>query len=81
MWLPGWLYTALPFIYAGAGFGCLRFIEFRPTAVPSGVLFLAAALVIASQRYAARRDEARRRNRVSARRATHRNIAVRANAQ
>jgi len=78
MWLPGWLYTALPFIYGGAGFVCLRWIEFRLAAVPSGVLFLAAGLVIASQRYTARRDEARRRNRVSARRSTHRDMALRA---
>ena len=78
MWLPGWLYTALPLIYGGAGFVCLRWIEYRPAAVPSGVLFLAAGLVIAGRRYTARREEARRRNRMSARRSTHRNMAIRA---
>ena len=66
MWLPGWLYKALPFIYAGGGFVSLELIEYGLAAVFCGVVLFAAALLTAGWRYAAYRDKARPDNRVLA---------------
>ncbi len=66
MWLPGWLYKALPFIYAGGGFVSLNLIEYGLAAVFCGLVLFAAALLTASWRYAAYRDKARPDNRISA---------------
>ncbi len=66
MWLPGWLYKALPFIYAGGGFVSLNLIEYGLAAVFCGLVLFAAALLTAGWRYAAYRDKARPDNRISA---------------
>ena len=66
MWLPGWLYKALPFIYAGSGFVSLNLIEYGLAAVFCGLVLFAAALLTASWRYAAYRDKARPDNHISA---------------
>lgn len=66
MWLPSWLYNALPFIYAGGGLVSLNLIEYGLAAVFCELALFAAALLTASWRYAAYRDKARPDDRISA---------------
>ncbi len=75
MWLPGWLYKALPFIYAGGGVVSLNLIEYGLAAVFCGLVLFAAALLTAGWRYAVYRDKARPGNRVSVRGAAAGSVA------
>ena len=45
MWLPDWLYNALPFFYAGGGILSIYYAN-HPVAYGSGVLLILTALLV-----------------------------------
>ena len=53
MWLPDWLYEAMPFVYMVAGFAAI-FHFGTPAGLAVGVLLLLAALMILKMRKDAR---------------------------
>jgi hypothetical protein len=45
MWLPDWLYNALPFIYAAVGMSAM-YLSDRPSVIGPGLLLVLIALFI-----------------------------------
>lgn len=59
MWLPDWLYNALPFVYAGGGMLSIYHAN-HPVAYGSGVLLILTAFLVFKLRKDYRAKEKRR---------------------
>lgn len=58
MWLPEWLYRALPYLYAAAGMLSLIYSD-HPVGKASGLLLLLTAYLVFSWRSAASKNRRR----------------------
>lgn len=57
MWIPEWLYKALPFIYTITGAALLPIFGFNGPSMCSAVLLLAAGVLTLLWRYRAQEDD------------------------